>query len=164
MSSRSVRSIVAPPWTRRSSGWRGSIPTGISTSSAGTGPSGRSRCRSRHRPVQPRRCPPRPGQGSLRPTGGALLHSLTVAETLVVAARVEREGELWDALRSLGGEVAAMGPDEPLLLARLRATHALEMPDTCVLAVAVHLRVPIATFDTRLAAVADEMSLLFSVD
>ena len=99
-----------------------------------------------------------------RQAGPFLLHPLTVAETLVVAARVEREGELWDALRSLGGEVAAMGPDEPLLLARLRATHALEMPDTCVLAVAVHLRVPIATFDRRLAAVADEMSLLFSVD
>lgn len=100
-----------------------------------------------------------------RQAGPFLLHSLTVAETLVVAARVERGGgELWDALRSLGAEVAAMGPDEPLLLARLRAAHALNMPDTCVLAVAVHLRVPIATFDTRLAAVADEMSLLFSVD
>ncbi len=99
-----------------------------------------------------------------RQSGPFLLHSLTVAETLVAAARVGREGELWDALRSLGGEVAVMGPDEPLLLARLRATYALTMPDTCVLAVAVHLRVPVATFDARLAAVADEMSLLFPVD
>lgn len=95
--------------------------------------------------------------------GPLLMHSLTVSETLVAAARVGREEELWGALRDLGVDVAPMGPDEPLVLARLRARHTLKMPDTCVLAAAVHHRVPLATFDARLAAVAEEMSLGLAV-
>lgn len=95
--------------------------------------------------------------------GPFLMHSLTVAETLVAAARVGREEELWGALRGLGVDVAQTSSDEPLVLARLRATHALKMPDTCVLAAAVHLRAPVATFDARLGAVAESMSLRFAV-
>ncbi|WAC69829.1 hypothetical protein [Microbacterium sp. SL75] len=53
-----------------------------------------------------------------RQAGPFLLHSLTVAQTLVAAARVEREGELWDALRSLGAEASGQrwrrwGPMSP---------------------------------------------------
>jgi len=95
--------------------------------------------------------------------GPFFMHSLTVAETLVAAARVGREEELWGALRDLGVDVAQTPADEPLVLARLRATHALKMPDTCVLAAAVHLRAPVATFDARLGAVAEAMSLRFAV-
>lgn len=95
--------------------------------------------------------------------GPFLMHALTVAETLIASARVGREEELWTALRGLGVDVAVLGPDEPLLLARLRATHALKMPDTCVLAAAAHLRAPVATFDARLGAAAEEMSLCLAV-
>ncbi|MCY1715396.1 PIN domain-containing protein [Microbacterium sp. SL62] len=95
--------------------------------------------------------------------GPFLMHSLTVAETLVAAARVGRDAELWGALRDLGVEVAPMPSDEPFLLARLRATHALKMPDTCVLAAAVHVHAPVATFDARLGTVAEAMSLRFAV-
>jgi len=95
--------------------------------------------------------------------GPFLMHSLTVAETLIAAARVGREAELWGALRGLGVDVAQTPSDEPLVLARLRATHALKMPDTCVLAAAVHARAPVATFDARLGAVAESMSLRFAV-
>ena len=37
------------------------------------------------------------------------------------------------------------------MLARVRATAALTMPDACVLAQAEHLGAPLATFDKRLA-------------
>ncbi|WP_150955514.1 hypothetical protein [Microbacterium testaceum] len=88
-----------------------------------------------------------------------MLHRTSRAETLVAAARVGREEELWGALRDLGVQVAELGPDEPLLLGRLRAADELEMPDTCVLAAAAHLRAPVATSDARLAAAAGQMSL-----
>lgn len=91
--------------------------------------------------------------------GPFLMHSLTVAETLVGAARVGREAEMWRTLRGLDIDVVAMGADEPLLLAGLRARHALTMPETCVLAAAVHLNAPLVTFDERLGVVADGMAL-----
>jgi predicted nucleic acid-binding protein len=91
--------------------------------------------------------------------GPFLMHPLTVAETLVGAARVGREAEMWRALRALRVEAVDMGPDEPALVATLRARHSLKMPDTCVLAAATHLDAPLATFDDRLGAVADQLSL-----
>lgn len=83
-----------------------------------------------------------------------LVHPLTLAEVLVGPARVGREAQAWDDLKEIGVEVAALGPDEPLALARLRAEHRLKMPDTCVLATAVHYGCRLATFDRQLAAAA----------
>ncbi|OZD54372.1 hypothetical protein CH252_08695 [Rhodococcus sp. 06-1477-1B] len=92
------------------------------------------------------------------------MHPLTLAETLVGAARGGQEAAMGEALHSLGIDVVTIGSAEPLLIARLQARHGLKMPDTCVLAAAVHLRAPLATFDARLGAVADELSLRLVLD
>lgn len=89
-----------------------------------------------------------------------LVHSLTLAEVLVGPAKRNREEEVWRDLRSIGVEVADLGDGDSLTLAQLRAEHSLKMPDTCVLAAAVHHGVPLATFDHRLAAVARQRDLL----
>lgn len=91
--------------------------------------------------------------------GPFVMHPLTAAETLVGAARIGRDGEMWVRLQSLGVRAAELGPTEPLLLARLRAEHGLKMPDTCALAAAVHHRAPLATFAIRLGSVADGLPL-----
>ena len=88
------------------------------------------------------------------------VHPLTAAEVLVGAARSGREAEVWNDLTTVGVQQADLGPDEPLLLARLRATHRLKMPDTCVLATAAHHGSALATFDRRLANVAESTGLL----
>lgn len=83
-----------------------------------------------------------------------LVHPITLAEVLVGPARAHREVELDEDLRGLGVQTATIGADEPVLLARLRADTRLQMPDVCVLATALALDAPLATFDTRLAAAA----------
>ena len=89
-----------------------------------------------------------------------LIHALTLAEVLVGPARRGREGEVWRDLQDIGVEVAELGADESLALARLRASHGLKMPDTCVVATAEHYEVHLATFDNRLAGVAERLALL----
>lgn len=89
-----------------------------------------------------------------------LVHSLTLAEILVGPARHARADAVWRDLEGIGVDIADLGPDEPFDLALLRAEHGLKMPDTCVLATARHLDVPLATFDHRLADVADSLGLL----
>lgn len=91
--------------------------------------------------------------------GPLFMHPLTAAETLVAAAKLDREASLWAELQNLGVELTDIGPAEPMLLARLRAEHGLKMPDTCVLAAATHARVPLATFDDRLGSVADSLGI-----
>ena len=88
--------------------------------------------------------------------GPFTVHALTLAEALVGPARVGREQEVFADLASIGVGVADLGADEPVLLARTRASHALRMPDACVLTTAVHLAAPLATFDARLARAARE--------
>jgi len=95
--------------------------------------------------------------------GPFLMHPLTAAETLVGAAKSGRDAAMWARLQALGVELVAIGAAEPLLLARLRADHGLKMPDTCVLAAAVHRGVPLATFDQRLSNVADSLSLRYAI-
>lgn len=85
-----------------------------------------------------------------------VVHPLTLAEVLVGPAASGREREAWLDLQAIGVEVAGLGPEEPLALARLRAEHRLRISDTCVLATAVHHGCRLATFDRRLAAVAAE--------
>jgi len=89
-----------------------------------------------------------------------LMHPLTLAEVLVGPALLGIDSTVLRDLRSIGVEQVGAGPDEALQLARLRATHRLKMPDTCVLAAAQHHGVPLATFDERLAAVASASGLL----
>jgi predicted nucleic acid-binding protein len=81
---------------------------------------------------------------------GMTLHPLTMAEVLVGPARVGREVEARRVLEAAGFGLARDGGPSPEVLARVRATAALKMPDACVLATAEHLAVRLATFDQRL--------------
>lgn len=85
---------------------------------------------------------------------GYLVHPLTAAEILVGPAKRGVAERVWQDLRGVGVDVAVLGPDEPLVLARLRARWGLKMPDTCVLATAEHVDAPLATFDRQLASAA----------
>jgi len=82
------------------------------------------------------------------------MHPVTLAEILVGPARVHREQDAIDAIFRLGVEELPWQADEPVTLARLRASAALRLPDCCVLAAALREKATLATFDTRLAAAA----------
>ncbi len=49
--------------------------------------------------------------------------------------------------------------DEPLLIAELRATTGLTLPDCCVLATARALSAPLITFDDKLRRAAREQAI-----
>lgn len=91
--------------------------------------------------------------------GGFGIHQLTLAEVLVGGVRVGRANQLLADLRAVGVVPLDPAPDEPLILAELRATTGLRMPDCCVLAAALHHTVPLATFDARLRSVAESLGL-----
>lgn len=90
---------------------------------------------------------------------GFRMHRLTLAEVLVGAVRVGRGSQRFDDLISLGVVPREMGVNEPLILAELRATTGLRMPDCCVLAVAQQEGLPLATFDQQLARVAEKLGI-----
>lgn len=83
--------------------------------------------------------------------GGFRMHQITLAEVLVDAVRTGRGAQLFDDLSSLGVVAHETGANEPLILAELRASTGLRMPDCCVLAVARQGALPLATFDDQLA-------------
>ena len=65
------------------------------------------------------------------------LHPLTIAEILVGGVRNGRAHQMLADLRSVGIVPIPSPSDEPLLLAELRTTTGLKMPDCCVLVVAL---------------------------
>ncbi|MFJ2367963.1 type II toxin-antitoxin system VapC family toxin [Microbacterium sp. NPDC087665] len=89
-----------------------------------------------------------------------LMHPLTLAEVLVGPVLLGIDTAVLRDLRAIGVEQVSAGANEALDLARLRASHRLKMPDTCVLATAQHHDVALATFDDRLAGAASEFGLL----
>lgn len=89
-----------------------------------------------------------------------LVHPLTLAEVLVGPARLGREEDVLRDLEDIGVEVEGFRREESLRLARLRAGRGLTMSDTCVLSVAAHHDVRLATFDRRLAEVAGRKDIL----
>ena len=85
-------------------------------------------------------------------------HRLTMAEALVLAANSGREVAAAAAISALGvGRFDE--PDDPIELARLRASSGLKMPDCCVLNAAIRERAKLATFDARLAAAASQFGI-----
>jgi predicted nucleic acid-binding protein len=92
-------------------------------------------------------------------SGGFGLHRLTLAEVLVGGVRVGRANQMLADLRAVGVVPLEPAPNEPLILAELRATTGLRMPDCCVLAAALHHTVPLATFDAALGSVAESLGL-----
>jgi predicted nucleic acid-binding protein len=82
-------------------------------------------------------------------------HRLTMAEALVLAAHGGSEVAAAAAISALGvGRFDE--PDDPIELARLRASSGLKMPDCCVLYAALREKAKLATFDARLARAASE--------
>lgn len=87
------------------------------------------------------------------------MHTLTLAEVLVGGVRVGRANQLFADLHSIGVLALDPVPNEPMILAELRAASGLKMPDCCVLMVALHDSSPLATFDEQLARTAQAMGL-----
>lgn len=92
--------------------------------------------------------------------GAMLVHLLTLAEVLVGGVRLGRGVGMRDDVHAVGIRVAPHDVDESLRLAELRATTGLNMPDCCVLDVAMHHRASLATFDFALAAAARQRGLV----
>ena len=92
-------------------------------------------------------------------SGGFGMHPLTLAEILVGGARVGRANQMMAELRAMGVTTVTLPDDEPLLLAELRATTRLKLPDCCALATALRETAPLATFDSTLAAVATSLGI-----
>jgi predicted nucleic acid-binding protein len=84
------------------------------------------------------------------------IHPLTLAEVLTKPARDGREDHYRDRVAAIGIEQLRIPIEQPLALARLRATTPLKLPDCCVLAAAMETGASLATFDAILARVAPE--------
>ncbi len=87
------------------------------------------------------------------------VNTLTLAEVLVVPARVGRLAPTQAALRGLEVEELPFPSDTAIRLARLRATTGLKMPDCCVLLAAEDAEATLATFDDRLVQTAQARNL-----
>jgi predicted nucleic acid-binding protein len=83
-----------------------------------------------------------------------VIHPVTFAEILVGPTRLARVEDARTALSRVGVRTDLPDADQPLRLAELRAETGLKLPDCCVLDITLVHRVPIATFDDRLAAAA----------
>lgn len=89
-----------------------------------------------------------------------LIHPVTLAETLVGAARKGVAEQVRTTLtRDLGIEVYRPGDDEPLRVAHLRANTGLKLPDCYVLSTAREATADLATFDLRLARAAADVGV-----
>jgi predicted nucleic acid-binding protein len=93
-------------------------------------------------------------------SGGFMVHPMTLAESLVGAARSGRLNQFRRQLHNMGIEVFSPEEDEPLLIAELRANTGLKLPDCCVLAAALSLSSPLMTFDEKLGAAARQQSIV----
>ncbi|MGN8025810.1 type II toxin-antitoxin system VapC family toxin [Microbacterium sp. 22242] len=85
-----------------------------------------------------------------------VLHSVTLAETLVWPVREGREDEAMRDVARLGVERHLSLLDEPVRVARLCAETRLKLPDAYVLSTAIERGATLATFDRRLADAARE--------
>jgi len=86
---------------------------------------------------------------------------ITLAEVFVGPARTGQLAKAEAVIADLG--VITVGMDEaqaPSLLAELRATTSLRMPDCCVLLAAMPEQAVVATFDARLRAAGESLGLV----
>ena len=88
-----------------------------------------------------------------------LVHPITLAEVLVAAARRGVAAEVLSDLEELGFRADVPDAGQPVRLAELRVDTGLKLPDCCVLDVALAQHAPLATFDDRLATVAEARDL-----
>lgn len=95
----------------------------------------------------------------LNAVGGFVLHPMTLAESLVGAARIGRLNQVHRLIQNMGIDVYEPDADEPLLIAEIRANTGLKLPDCCVLATALSLSAPLITFDDKLRSAARAQSI-----
>lgn len=87
------------------------------------------------------------------------MHPLTLAEVLVGGVRVGRANQLLADLQAIGVMALDSQANEAMILAELRASSGMKMPDCCVLMTALRDASPLATFDERLARTARSLGL-----
>jgi predicted nucleic acid-binding protein len=92
-------------------------------------------------------------------TVGFTVHPINLAEVLVGHARRGTGDQVLSELVDSGMALAPERSSEPLMLANLRATTGLRLPDCCVLAAAQATTAALATFDERLAAAARDLGI-----
>jgi len=86
-------------------------------------------------------------------------HRMTVGETLIQPARAGRAPAAATALAMLG--VGYLDePDDPIELAKLRASSGLKLPDCIIVHAALRENAKLATFDARLGRAASEAGVL----
>lgn len=88
-----------------------------------------------------------------------LMHTLTIAEVLVVPTRMRRVEQAMRWLGRLGVAEWNHSPGEARHLAELRVESGLRMPDVCVLDTALSTNAALATFDTALASAARSLGV-----
>ena len=88
-----------------------------------------------------------------------LMHSLTIAEVLIVPTRLRQADRALFRMHQLG--VSEWVPDtgQARYLAELRVETGLKMPDVCVLDTALSNDADLATFDTPLATAARALGI-----
>ncbi len=84
------------------------------------------------------------------------IHPITLAEVLTRPARDGRADLYRERIATMGIEQLPVPTEQPLALAKLRASTSLKLPDCCVLAAAMESGATLATFDATLAKVASE--------
>ena len=88
-----------------------------------------------------------------------LAHSVNMAEALVRAHREGHAPEAFNRLRDIGVTISDLGPNEPLILARVRVETGLQIPDACAFATALRAAGTLVTFDRQVAAAAEKVGL-----
>ena len=84
------------------------------------------------------------------------IHPITLAEVLTRPARDGRADLYRERIATMGIEQLPAPAEQPLTLAKLRASTSLKLPDCCVLAAAIETGATLATFDATLAKAAPE--------
>lgn len=84
------------------------------------------------------------------------IHPITLAEVLTRPARDGRADFYREQIATMGVQQLHVPTEQPLVLAKLRASTSLKLPDCCVLAAAIETGATLASFDATLAKVASE--------
>ena len=87
-------------------------------------------------------------------------NTVTLAETLVAAARGDQLREMRDAIEGLGVTELPFGVDAHVRLAELRARTGHRLPDCCVLLAAEEIGGVVASFDSALIEAAKSLELV----
>ena len=85
--------------------------------------------------------------------------AVTLAEALVYPAKAGKEDRALFSIRRLGVKTIGVEPGDAIPIARLRANHAIRMPDALVLHCALTTGSRIATFERGLTNAAHEAGL-----